>query len=71
MLYSRMSPEQIKKLLDDPESYPLRVEFLGKVGLLTYEELLFLRRHEVDFDVDDRQASAVLGIGATHVPPRA
>lgn len=61
MLYSCMSPEQRKTLLDDRENYPMRVRFLGKVGIMTQEELAFLRENEIDFDVDDRGAAAVLG----------
>ncbi len=61
MKHSEMSPVQRKLLLEDEESYPLRVTFLGKVGLLTMEQVTFLREHQIDFDVDDRQAAAVLG----------
>ncbi len=61
MLYSEMSPEQRKTLLDDPEKYPMKVSFLDKVGILTREELAFLRENGVDFDVDDRQAAEALG----------
>ena len=61
MKYSEMDPVQRKLLLEDEESYPLHLTFLGKEGILTMEQVLFLREHEVDFDVDDRQAAAVLG----------
>ncbi len=61
MKYSEMNPAQRKLLLEDEESYPLRVSFLGKVGILTLEQVTFLREHQVDFDVDDHQAAAVLG----------
>ncbi len=63
MLYSQMSPEQRKILMDDPESYPLRIAFLGKVGILTQEEVAFLRENGVDFDVGDGQAAEALGEG--------
>ena len=61
MLYSQMSPEQRQALLDNPENYPLHVRFLGKVGIVDYEQVKFLRVNGVDFDVDDRQAAEVLG----------
>jgi len=61
MKYSRMSLEQRKLLLEDPESYPLRVTFLGKTGIITEEQVAFLLENHVDFDVDDRQAAEVLG----------
>jgi hypothetical protein len=61
MLYSCMSPEQRKILLDNPESYPMRVCFLGKVGIMTREEMAFLLENGIDFDVDDRAAAEVLG----------
>ncbi len=60
MKYSEMNRAQ-RKLLEDEESYPLRVTFLGKVGILTLEQVIFLREHQVDLDVDDRQAAALLG----------
>ncbi len=60
MRYTEMTLEQRRALLDDPESYPLRVVFLGKAAILTAEELEFLRRNGVDFDVDERQAEDIL-----------
>ena len=55
MRYTQMSPTQRQQLLENPDNYPLRVSFLGKSGLLTYEEVGFLREHAVDFDVDQSQ----------------
>ncbi len=60
MRYSQMSDQARKMLLDDPEYYPWRVRFLGKGGILCYEEIAFLRQEGVDFDIDDQQASAAL-----------
>lgn len=70
MKYSQMTPEQRKELLDNPENYPLRVAFLGKVALLTLPEVAFLQRNGVDFDVDDRQVAEILGeqAGAGEAP---
>ncbi len=67
MKYSEMSPVQRKLLLEDEESYPLQVTFLGKVGILTMDQVTFLTEHQIDFDVDDRQAAAVLGEHTEHV----
>ena len=61
MKHSEMSLLQRKLLLENEESYPLRVAFLGKVGILTRGQVDFLQQHQIDFDVDDRQAAAVLG----------
>jgi len=72
--YSQMSDEQRQQLLDNPEHYPLRVSFLGKVGLLSFEEVELLRQHDVDFDVADRQVAAILEEllekGEPPAPPR-
>ncbi len=61
MKYSQMSPGQRKELLENPDNYPLYVTFLNKTGLLTFEQVAFLREHDVDFDVEDRLAEVVLG----------
>ncbi len=61
MLYSQMSREERKIVLDDPRNYPMRVSFLNKVGILCQEEVAFLRENQVDFDVDDSQVAEVLG----------
>ena len=61
MKYSQMSPRQRKELLENPDNYPLYVTFLNKTGLLTFEQVAFLREHDVDFDVEDRLAEVVLG----------
>lgn len=61
MKYSEMTPLQRKILLETEDSYPLRVRFLNKVGILTMGQVQFLKEREVDFDVDDRLAAAVLG----------
>jgi hypothetical protein len=58
-----MSAEQRRHLLDDAANYPLYVTFLDKTGLLTFEEVHFLREKGVDFDVNDKQAEEVLGYG--------
>lgn len=60
MRYSQMNDEARKLLLDDPEYYPWRVRFLGKGGILSYEEIALLRQEGVDFDIDDEQASVAL-----------
>ncbi|MCL4464880.1 MAG: hypothetical protein M1401_01245 [Chloroflexi bacterium] len=67
MLYSQMSPAQRQALFDQPENYPFRVSFLGKVGILSQAELDLLRQNGVDFDVDDSQAAEVLGAGPVAV----
>lgn len=59
MRYSEMSDELRVQLLDDPDNYPFRVRFLGKEGLLSMEELLFLRDNEVDFDISDAQIEEI------------
>lgn len=59
MRYSQMSDEQRQQLLDEPANYPLKVSFLGKRGLLMPGEVELLRRHEVDFDLDDDQISEI------------
>lgn len=59
MRYSQLSLE-LRLLLEDPENYPLLVTFLGKRGLLTFEEIAFLRRNGVDFDIDDHQVATLL-----------
>ncbi len=56
MRYSDMTADQRRVLLDDPERYPLRVIFLGKAAILSYEELAFLRQRGVDFEIDRKQA---------------
>jgi hypothetical protein len=61
MRYSQMSPEERREVLDVPANYPLRVTFLGKVGLLTFDQVAFLRRHGVDFAVDESQVERLLG----------
>ncbi|MHB1414519.1 MAG: hypothetical protein ACYC1C_04635 [Chloroflexota bacterium] len=71
MRYSEMSDKLRVQLLDDPENYPFRVSFLGKEGLLTMEELLFLRDNEVDFDISDNQIEAIMAeLGEAPGPPR-
>ena len=50
MRHSEMTAEQ-RALLDAPESYPMRVRFLGKTGTLTFGEVQFLREKGVDFEV--------------------
>lgn len=64
MLYSEMSAQQRELLLDNLDNYPLRVSFLGKSGLLSAEGVELLRKHDVDFDLDDRQARSIMS-GAT------
>ncbi len=69
-----MSEEQRHFFLDNPENYPVRVAFLGKRGLLTSQELRFLRGKGVDFDVDDHQIAEMeaetLYKGKAIPPPR-
>ncbi|MGI5861031.1 MAG: hypothetical protein ACOX6T_03130 [Myxococcales bacterium] len=50
MRHSEMNAEQ-RALLDDPESYPMRVRFLGKTGTLSFTEVQFLRENGVDFEL--------------------
>ncbi|MHB1417590.1 MAG: hypothetical protein ACYC1C_20270 [Chloroflexota bacterium] len=64
MLYSEMSAQQRELLLDNLDNYPLRVSFLGKSGLLSAEGVALLRKNNVDFDLDDRQARNII-LGAT------
>ncbi len=65
MKYSHMTAEQKRLLLGNPQNYPWRVTFLGKAGILSYEEIDFLQQQGVDFDLDDRQAEEILlAIGA-------
>lgn len=62
MRYSQMNDEARKLLLDNPDEYhSWKVSFLGKTGILSYEEIAFLRQEGVDFDIDDEQASVALG----------
>ena len=74
MRYSQMSREQRQQWLGDPQSYPLRVSFLGKEGLLSYGEVAFLREHGVDFEVDDAQIAEIEAEqaeeGLAPAPPR-
>lgn len=74
MRYSQMSDEQRRQLLGEPANYPLRVSFLGKRGLLMPGDVELLRRHEVDFDVDDDQIEEILAKmterGEVPAPPR-
>ena len=60
MRYSEMRDEWRHQLLDDPEIYPLRVTFLGKTGILTMEQVSFMRKNGVDFNVDDDQLLEIL-----------
>ncbi|MGE5617869.1 MAG: hypothetical protein ACM3US_01280 [Sphingomonadaceae bacterium] len=61
MRLSEIDAEQRKRLLADPDNFPLRVAFLGKVGILTFEEVSFLLRSGVDPDFDRGQVEQVLG----------
>lgn len=61
MKLSKMSAHERMRLLEDEESYPLRVRFLGKVGLLSREEVAFLVNNGVDLELDDRQVREQLG----------
>jgi len=74
MLYSQMSDDQRRQLLDDREMYPWRVTFLGKTGILSYEAISLLRDSGVDFDVDDHQIAEMLEEmmekGEMPAPPR-
>ncbi len=74
MRYSQMSEEQRHFYLDGIENYPLRVAFLGKRGILTLEEVSFLRGKNVDFDVDDQQIEEMeaetIEKGEAPPPPR-
>lgn len=74
MRYSEMSEVQRRQILDNHENYPLGVRFLNKAGLLTYEELDFLRRNGVDFEVSQRDVNrieeALLDQGEAPDPPR-
>lgn len=69
-----MSPEQRQQILDEPDNYPLRVTFLGKTGLLTFEEAAFLRENAIDFEVDSSQIEEILAMlteqGEVPAPPR-
>jgi len=60
MKYSEMSPVQCQLILEDESSYPLRVRFLGKVGILTRDQVEFLTKNQIDLEVDDHQAAAIL-----------
>jgi hypothetical protein len=60
MLYSQLSPEQQRRILDDPAHYPLHVSFLGKAALLSFQEVAFLRRQGIDFEVHDEQVEELL-----------
>ena len=64
MRFSELSPEERGVLLQEADNFPLRVTFLGKIGLLTREELDLLQAHGVDFDVDDHQVAEILRYGA-------
>lgn len=59
MRYSQMSQEQRQQWLDDPQSYPLRISFLGKEALLSRPEVSFLREQGVDFELDDAQIAEI------------
>ena len=50
MRYSQMSQAQ-RARLEQPESFPVRAHFLGKVGTLSFEEVRCLREKGVDFEV--------------------
>ncbi|MHB1134018.1 MAG: hypothetical protein ACYC4L_16750 [Chloroflexota bacterium] len=60
MRYSEMAPWQRERLLADPANYPLKVTFLGKVGLLNAETIDLLRANGVDFVLDDAQTRQLL-----------
>lgn len=54
-----MSPRQRQEILGEKENFPLRATFLGKTGLLSFDEVDFLRQNGVDFDLDDRQLAEI------------
>ncbi|MCL5025935.1 MAG: hypothetical protein M1531_05510 [Chloroflexi bacterium] len=60
MRYSQMTLQQRQQLLEDPQNYPLRVDFFGKTGLLSVEGVALLICHGVDFSLDDAQANGIL-----------
>lgn len=71
MRYSEMGLRQRQWLLANPENYPLRIDFLGKTGLLGFEAVALLVRHGVDFDVDDDQITKLLSEQENVVAPMA
>lgn len=76
MRYSEMTEPRRRRLLADPDNYPLRVKFLGKVGLLSPNAIDLLIARGVDFEVDDGQAGEILARGGdesarTSAPPAA
>ncbi len=68
MRLSEIDVEQRKRLLEDPGNFPLRVAFLGKVGILTFEEVSFLLRNGVDPDFEEAQLERVLGEPVRYAP---
>ncbi len=65
MYYSQMTLRQRQELFEDPRHYPLRVTFLGKTGLLSFEAVSLMVSHEVDFAVDDGQFEETMATMAT------
>ncbi|MHB0867920.1 MAG: hypothetical protein ACYC66_05775 [Chloroflexota bacterium] len=70
MRLSEIDVEQRKRLMEDPGNFPLRVAFLGKMGILSHEEVSFLQQNGVDPDFDEGQLEEVLGETVRPALPR-
>lgn len=60
MRYSEMTTDMRSAVFPNPDNYPLRVTFLGKIGLLGSEGVALLLNNGVDFEVDDSQLADIL-----------
>jgi hypothetical protein len=60
MRYSEMTDEQRVLLVDNPASYPLKIRFLGKTGIVSPPVVELLRANGVDFELDPQQLAELI-----------